>query len=49
MYRLLWLSLFSACCALYAIEGFWILGVVMHCSLFFAWLVVSPGESRKPE
>ncbi|MDC1141718.1 hypothetical protein OAU50_01380 [Planctomycetota bacterium] len=49
MYRLLWLSLFFAVCALYSVNGLWVLGLVLHCILFFAWLVVSPGESRKPE
>jgi hypothetical protein len=47
MYRLIWISAFFAILALYFIPGLWSLGVVLHNVLFFAWLVVAPGESRK--
>jgi hypothetical protein len=50
MYRLIWLAALFAILGLYFIPGFWALGVVLHCLLFFAWLVVAPGERRpKPE
>jgi hypothetical protein len=50
MYRLIWLAAFFAILGLYFIPGFWAPGVVLHCVLFFAWLVVAPGERRqKPE
>lgn len=49
MYRLIWLAAFFAITALYFVHGFWVLGVVLHCLLFFAWLVVSPGEQHKNE
>ncbi|MCA8912355.1 MAG: hypothetical protein KDB82_11670 [Planctomycetes bacterium] len=47
MYRLIWLAAFFAITALYFVHGFWVLGVVLHCILFFAWLVVSPGGDTK--
>ncbi|MCA8913865.1 MAG: hypothetical protein KDB90_00535 [Planctomycetes bacterium] len=49
MYRLIWLATFFAITALYFVHGFWVLGVVLHCLLFFTWLVVAPGEKRKRE
>ena len=49
MYRLIWLAAFFAITSVYFIPGLWVLGVVLHCLMFFAWLVVSPGESRKKE
>jgi hypothetical protein len=50
MYRLIWLAVFFAILGLYFIPGLWAPGVVLHCVLFFAWLVVAPGERRqKPE
>lgn len=49
MYRLIWLSAFFAILALYFVDHLWPLGVVLHTVLFFAWLVVAPGESRKKE
>lgn len=42
MYSLLWIASFFAICAIYAVEGLWPLGLVLHCLLFFAWLVVQP-------
>jgi hypothetical protein len=47
MYRMIWLAAFFAIAALYFVDRMWVLGVVLHCVLFFAWLVVAPGESRK--
>lgn len=47
MYRLIWLAAFSGITALYFIDRLWVLGLVLHCLLFFAWLVVSPPERRK--
>ena len=49
MYRLIWLAAFFAICAVYFVDGLWVLGVVLHCLLFFAWLVVAPGESHRKE
>jgi hypothetical protein len=46
MYRLIWMAVFFAICAVYFVDGMWVLGLVLHTLLFFAWLVVSPGESR---
>lgn len=47
MYRLIWLAAFSGISALYFIDRLWVLGLVLHCLLFFAWLVVSPGDTHR--
>lgn len=47
MYRLIWLAAFFAIMAMYFVPGLWAPGVVLHCVLFFVWLVIAPGESRK--
>lgn len=50
MYRFIWLAVFFGIMVLYFIPGMWASGVVLHCGLFFAWLVVAPGERKqKPE
>ena len=49
MYRLVWLAAFFGFSAFYFIDRMWVLGLTLHCVLFFAWLVVSPGESRRKD
>lgn len=49
MYRMIWLAVFCAISAAYFFDRMWVLGLVLHTILLFAWLVVSPGESRKKE
>jgi hypothetical protein len=49
MYRLIWLAAFFAICAVYFVDRMWVLALVLHLVLFFAWLVVAPGESRRKE
>lgn len=46
MYRFFWLSAFFAICGLYVVPKLWVLGVVMHTVLLFAWLVA--GAGRRP-
>lgn len=49
MYRLVWLAAFFAFSAFYFIDRMWVLGLTLHVVLFFAWLVVAPGETRRKE
>ncbi len=49
MYRVVWLAAFFAISTAYFFDRMWVLGLVLHTILLFAWLVVSPGESRKKE
>jgi len=44
---LLWIAAFTAICAVYTVEGFWALGLVLHCLLVFSWLVTQTGRAPR--